>query len=217
MKKLFALLSLLLAGFSAQAQYMKMDIWELAGTADLVLYGKISQAQQGLPKVTLEITEVIAGTFAEGTIDLDKFINTKFAKRWGKYIEGEMVVVFLKEADGKYKIMGKGGEGEKLVMGEDIYLDGRGGAVFNKFTYYPLLTTGQIYAEKVLLEDFKTAVKGYKKCFEIVYKEEVVKDFEEMQMVAYTKQICGDIGLDEYRNNDISAKLIDLSIEKKAE
>jgi hypothetical protein len=213
MKRNILLAAFLLVSFATQAQYMKKDVWELAAGSDLVIQGKITQAQQGLPKITLTIEDVISGTFEGTTIEFGKFINTKMAKRWAKYAEGEGLIVFLKLVDDKYEIIGEGGEGEKLVMSEEVYLDGRGGALWNKFTYHPLQPTGQIYAEKVNLAEFKAAVKEYKACFEVVYQEETIKGFELPQQVPHARQICDDKALDVYRGlSFIADKLAELSL-----
>lgn len=216
MKKLLLLLSLLPALVAAQTPYMKKEIWELAGTADLVVHGKVSQAQQGLPKITLSIVEVIAGEYSSASIDITKFINNKMGKRWAKYAEGEEVVLFLKKAEDKWELMGDAGEGEKLVMGKDIYLDGRGGSLWNKFTYHTLVPSGQIYAEKSDLAEFKLAVKTYRSCFEIYYLEETVKGFDTPQQVPHVKQLCDDAAMDVYRGLSYSAdRMAELSLNTK--
>ena len=98
-------------------------------------------------------------------------------------------------------------------MGNDVYLDGRGGAVYNRFTYYPLLIKGQVYAEKIALDDFKPAIKGYKNCFAVEYAEGYVIGYAEPQQVPSAKLLCDDKALGDYRSASLTAdKLAALSL-----
>jgi hypothetical protein len=192
MKKTFALVLCMLIGMAfAQAQTAKMEVFEINAQADLVLTGKIKMLDS--KNYTLEIDKVVAGDYSSPTIVVEKFHNTKTAKRWGKYVLAETMMLWLKNDGGVYKIVGENGEGEKMLFNGDVYLDSRGGALKNTFGNHAPYPGSAIYAEKVNAEQFIAAVKDTKDCFgldieekksptgEVMYKRFAVKKLEDKQ------------------------------------
>lgn len=175
MKKILLAAALSLMVFTLSfAQYRKLMPFELACGADLIVTGKISALDP--LKFTVEISQVVAGSHEGTTVAVPRYINTKAAKRWAKYAEGEMVMLFLRNDNGNYKIMGEGGEGEKLIMGEEICLDSRGEGLKNRFGYHATPSGANIYAEKVPMQDFIGSVQDVRGCAKVSYVEKVFVD-----------------------------------------
>jgi hypothetical protein len=197
-------------GLSAQ-DYIKKHIWEMAGTADLIITGKISAVKGN--DISLQIADVVTGDKPEGDFSYAAFRTLKSAKRWGKYVVGEEVLLFLQKDGDKFKIMGDAGEGEKLIMNGKIYLDSRGEAVFNKFTYFPLPGgKTSIYAEELDLAEFKEAVKLYPNCFSVGHEPRQDK-MGAMYEGAFAEPKCDDKEQTRYRLvNLIADKLTDESL-----
>lgn len=213
MKKLL-LLSFLFVAFSSMIQaqdYVKKHIWEMAGSADLVVTGKIAAIKGNL--ITLEVKDVILGEKPAGDVQFTAFRVYKLAKRWGKYLIGEEVFMFLQKDEDRYKIMGTAGEGEKLIMGDKVYLDSRGEGVFNKFNYFPLPSgKGSIYAEEVAISELTEAVKAYPNCFTVGHEPRQDK-MGAMYEGAYAESKCDDKNLTRYRLvNLLADKLTDESL-----
>jgi hypothetical protein len=179
MKKVifFAFFALLCCGF-ATAQTAKMEIYELGASADLIVTGKIKMLDSKV--YTFEIDQVIAGEYAEPTIVVQRFHNTKTAKRWGKYVLSEGMILWLKRDGVNNTIIGENGEGEKMWFGGDIYLDSRGGALKNTFGNHAPYPGSAVYAEKVKAEEFIAAVKDTKDCFSLDIEEKKSPEGEVM-------------------------------------
>jgi hypothetical protein len=192
MKKTVALTFLMLICMAiGHAQTAKMEVFELNAQADIVLTGKITLLDA--KNFTVGVEQVLAGDFSDKTVVVERFHNTKTVKRWGKYLQGELVMLWLKNDAGTYKIVGENGEGEKLVFNGEVYLDSRGGGLKNTFGNQAPYPTLNIYAEKVKADDFFAAVKDTKGCFsldieekksptgEVMYKRFAVKKLEDKQ------------------------------------
>jgi hypothetical protein len=200
MKKYLTLVTFLLLTFSlgySQELYRKMTVYELSADADLILIGKITEVKGG--NIMLDVQKVLAGDYSDSNITVKRFKNYKTVKRWSKYAEKETLFLFLEQDGDAWKIMGLGGEGEKLVEAADVYLDSRGEGVKNRFSYYNRLIEGNIYAEKVPLADFESAVTGIRDCIGLSYKEIFTKDGEAWKE-PIVKFSCDDAALDEYRS-----------------
>lgn len=179
MKKVIflAFFALLCCGFAA-AQTAKMEIFELGASADLIVTGKIKMLDS--KAYTFEIDQVIAGEYAEPTIVVQKFHNTKTAKRWGKYVLSEGMILWLKRDGVNNTIVGENGEGEKMWFGGDVYLDSRGGALKNTFGNHAPYPGSAVYAEKVKGDEFIAAVKDTKGCFSLDIEEKKSPEGEVM-------------------------------------
>lgn len=151
------------------AQTAKWEVFELGAQADLIVTGKIKMLDS--KAYTLEIDQVVAGDYAEPTIVVQKFHNTKTAKRWGKYVLSEGMMLWLKRDGNTFTIVGENGEGEKMWFGGDVYLDSRGGALKNTFGNHAPYPGSAIYAEKVKADEFIAAVKDTKPCFGLEMQE----------------------------------------------
>lgn len=198
MKKHFILTAflMLLCVAALQAQYRKMEIYELACAADLIVQGKISD--QDPLNFVVEVGTVLGGTYAEKTLSVAKFRNTKVAKRWGKYTVGEEIILFLRNDNGHYHILGEGGEGEKLVMGAEICIDSRGVALKNRFGYFAATAGVNIYAEKVPAADLTDIVKKIRDCYGVSYVERPTPDGEKA-VFPVAKSTCENARKDELR------------------
>lgn len=206
MKKVLTIAVLaLFTAIAVKAQdYTKMHIWELAGTADVVLTGTVGYAK-GL-NVEFNVDKAIIGEYNEGILNFKGSKGYKTFKRHGKYVEGEQLLLFLKNGESGLELMGQAGEGEKLIMGDKIYLDSRGEGVFNKFQYYKLAVADEkareknldrIYAEEMVLQEFIDAVSAYPGCFSVGYEPRTNK-MGEVYDAPYAEQKCDEKALDEY-------------------
>jgi hypothetical protein len=103
--------------FTAEARYAPLSLVDLAGGADIIVTGTI--AEVGEADFELKIDTVIHGDSSDAkkaiTITVQKFKDWACAARWGAYTPGESVLLFLTNADGKFSIMGAGGEGELFI------------------------------------------------------------------------------------------------------
>lgn len=192
MKKAFSfiLFVCLMIGLS-QAQTAKWELYELNAAAELVVTGKVSLLEG--KNLTLAIDQVVAGSYSEKTIVVKRFVNTKTAKRWGKYVQGEELMLWLQQVEGVWQIVGENGEGEKLLFNGEVYLDSRGGGLKNSFGNHAPYPQLSIYAEKVKAEELIAAVKDTRDCFgldiveakspegEVMYKRFAVKKLEDKQ------------------------------------
>lgn len=168
-------------------QNAKLEVFELGALADVILTGKIKMLDG--KAFTFEINQVVAGDYTDPTIVVQRFHNTKTAKRWGKYQLGDAMILWLKRENDTYVIVGENGEGEKMWFGSDIYLDSRGGALKNTFGNHAPYPAVNVYAEKVSAPDFIAAVQDTKGCFKLEMEEKkspegtvVVKRFAVKQM-----------------------------------
>jgi hypothetical protein len=152
----------------AFAQNRRLELYEVNEGAEILVKGKITGFQGKY--FTLEVQNAFRGDVS-GSIQVEKFKNNANAKRWGKYLEGEEVLLFLNANEGHYSIVGENGEGEKLVLGNDLYLDSRGGGIKNSFGYHQVNPTLNTYAEKVELDQMVQALKDTKGLFEVATAE----------------------------------------------
>jgi hypothetical protein len=162
------------------AQTAKMEIFELSASADVILTGKIKMLDSKI--FVLEVDQVIAGEYTDPTIKVERFHNTKTAKRWGKYVLAETMMLWLKKGEGgMYKIVGENGEGEKMLFAGDVYLDSRGGGLKNTFGNHAPYPGSAVYAEKVNAETFIAAVKDTRDAFGLEIEEKKGPTGEVMQ------------------------------------
>jgi hypothetical protein len=196
----------LLLAMGLRAQYQKMEIFEMIGTADLVVMGTIKEVKP--LTFTVEVSDRLLGDDAGAVVEVEKFKVAKNAKRWGKYLPGETVLVFLKKDAGAWKLQGVGGEGEKLVLEGEVYLDNRGGALYNRFNYITLPSGGSIYAEKVSLKDFADAVRNMRALYSVEYVE-TTNVAGEVTRSPRTRAVADATAMDEYASrSDLHAKLM---------
>ena len=174
MKHLITALFLIACFGSVRGQYRKLMPFELACDADLVVVAKIKSMDP--LRFSGEVTQVVAGEASGGVVSVQRFINTKVAKRWGKYTVGESLLLFLRKDGEHYKIMGEGGEGEKLIMGEEVCIDSRGDGLKNRFGYHSTPSGANIYAEKVPLQDYVGAIQDVRGCAKVAYVEKTTVD-----------------------------------------
>lgn len=159
---------LLLTGFvfGQTKKEDKLRTVELINFSDVILTGKVV-GTKGL-NFEVEIGQMLKGEKPGGNISVVKYKNLGSKKRWDKYRTGQEVLLFLSQDGSKYKIMGKGGEGEQLIVGEDAYLDARGFGLLNRMSYYTV-EGKRFYAEKLPKKDFLDAVSGYGALYALEY------------------------------------------------
>jgi hypothetical protein len=212
MKKAFFLLVLTFAGMTlGWSQTAKMEIYELGAQADIIVTGQIKLLDS--KNYTLEINKVVAGDYTSPTIVVERFHPTKTAKRWGKYVVGETMMLWLKDDAGQYKIVGENGEGEKMLFGTDVYLDSRGGALKNTFGNHAPYPGSAIYAEKVSAEEFIAAVTDTKGCFKLDIEEKKSPEGEVMYK-RFAVKLLEDKAYDEIRSRGWMQDLIIANGEK---
>ncbi len=200
----FLLTASFAAPLSAQT-HVPMEVVELAANATAVVRGEITEIK-GFTLI-LKVEYCLVGDVG-GEVEVKRFKNTKVAKRWGKYEEGQKLLLFLTDEDGKLEIMGVNGEGEKYVMGDEVLLDGRGGGVKNRYSYIDL-PGGRIYAEKVALDEFEEAVIGLKKCFTVTY-DAVTNNANETTLYPRAAVQCEANELEELRGStEVARELVE--------
>ena len=200
------LIALAFGSLHSQIQ-LRQEIVELACNADVVVRGKIADVKSFDFEFTP--TATILGEKVTGPISVKRFRNTKTAKRWGKYLDGEELLLFLKQDGDKYEILGVNGEGEKLIFGSNIYLDSRGGAAFARYEYHQPDAKTRIYAEKAPLADFLAALPPLRACYEIGYDEKANRTGE-LELHAFAKRVCSDADFDATQAmSDVALRLIE--------
>ncbi len=197
MKHLLLIAFALLLASPVAAQYRKMHAFELSCAADLIVQGKISD--QDPLNFVVEISKVHAGSYADKTISVPKFRNTKVAKRWGKYTVGEEVLLYLRNDNGHYHILGEGGEGEKLIVGAETCIDSRGEGLKNRFGYHQVSPTVNIYAEKVPTAEFLAATAEIRNCYTLSYVERETAEGTKAQFPVVASK-CDDKAKDAFRS-----------------
>lgn len=191
---------------SAQT-HKPMEIVELAANATAVVRGEVKEIKGS--SLILKVDYCMIGDVG-GELEVKRFKNTKVAKRWGKYEAGQKLLLFLTDENGKLAIMGINGEGEKFVMGDDVYLDGRGGGVLNRYSYTDV-PGGRIYAEKVALDEFEEAITGLRKAYSVSY-DAVTNNANETTLFPRAKVICEETELEEFRTStNVAMKLVEKS------
>ena len=113
--KILILFALFFCSF-IKAKYLPTPLWEMALTADKIVYGEITELHEN--DYTLKI--ISNATNDSGTIKIQRFKDWTCAARWTPYAKGQKVVVFLEKRENVYHIMSGGGEGEMEVMNENV-------------------------------------------------------------------------------------------------
>jgi hypothetical protein len=197
MKHILLFVFTLLLASPLAAQYRKMQVYELSCAADLIVQGKISN--QDPLNFVVEVSNVHVGSYADKTISIVKFRNTKVAKRWGKYTLGEEVLLYLRNDNGHYHVIGEGGEGEKLVVGAETCIDSRGEGLKNRFGYHAVSPTTNIYAEKVPTPELLAASIAVRGCYQLKYVERETPEGQKVQFPV-VQTTCDDKAKDELRS-----------------
>lgn len=198
---------------SAQTKNLdKLRTVELIYFSDLMATGKITNAK-GL-NFEVELTQVLKGEDPGGAITISKFKNIGSKKRWDKYKEGQEVLLFLTKDGDKYKIMGSGGEGEQLIVGEDAYMDARGTGMMNRMSYFTV-EGKRFYAEKLPKKDLLDALANYSPLYELAYVTVTPRkngqDMESYEAVT-AKQVGTDEAVYEYSlKSELHEKLIQIT------
>lgn len=197
MKYILLIVVSMLVASPLAAQYRKMQVYELSCAADLIVQGKISD--QDPLNFVVTVGKVHAGTFSDATISVPKFRNTKVAKRWGKYTLGEEVLLYLRNDNGHYHILGEGGEGEKLIVGAETCIDSRGEGLKNRFGYHAVSPTVNIYAEKVPTAELLAASAEVRSCYQLSYVERETAEGQKAQFPVVQSK-CDDKAKDALRS-----------------
>ena len=105
--------------FSNKVDYSAIRLWQMALSADKIVYGEITELRE--KEYTLKIESSI--TEDKGTIIVERFQNWTCASRWAPYKTGQKIVVFIENRNGTNHIMSGGGEGEMEVKNEIVAID----------------------------------------------------------------------------------------------
>ena len=116
MKKFTLLLSIVLVGLSARADYAPLDISQMILQADKIIYGEIVSV--GNQKLLIKIEGSVTGD--EGELIINKFQNWTCAHRWVDYAKGQRSLFLLRKYENEYYIMSGGGEGELPLVNESL-------------------------------------------------------------------------------------------------
>jgi hypothetical protein len=151
----------LIAPLNAEARYAPLSLLDLTGGADAIVTGTI--AGVGDADFELKIDNVVYGESADFkkaiTVTVQKFKDWACAARWGSYTQGETILVFLKQVDGKLQIMGAGGEGELFIHEGSAYFSrGRSPQGFDSESVD--INGTVIHGAKLPLEPLMDAIAG---------------------------------------------------------
>lgn len=114
------LLSLFLPPARAQQpqQYTATKLFDMAATADKIVYGTISKVEE-----KYFYMECINEKKKQERLKIARYISRTNAYRWDKYLEGQKVFLFLKKVNGDYAIMSAGEEGELPIIKDSVVVE----------------------------------------------------------------------------------------------
>lgn len=158
METLIALL-ILSAGAGFQ---IPLPLTEITTTADAIVVGTIAEVSK--TTFTLRIDEVLAGEIEGRQIEVEKFPTSAESPRWAPYCRGQSVALFLsKTSSGRFRILGRLGEGEIPLDERYAYFHGR---------YIDVLRPDyhDVHGRRVYIQRFDRkatldAIRAYRRCF----------------------------------------------------
>ena len=160
MPRLTAILATLLAiclPSLSSAKYFPPLIFDLLGTSDLIVIGSISRVET--KTFHLDVEEVLRGTAASRTLEIERFRNWTCSRRWQPYAVGQRVVAFLSRQEGPFRLRSAGAEGEFPISGDDVLIHG----------YSVPGPTGEIsgrpFGRRLPLEHLRSAVRDLPTCY----------------------------------------------------
>lgn len=171
--------------------YDVVPLPRLIGLADLIVSGTIASVEESTYEFRTD--EILKGS-ASGNIRVTQFVPSRFdGPRAAPYATGQRFLLFLEtqpEGAEHWKIMGLGGEGEMPLEDGYVYFHGRRleDLALGEFRVHG--THRRI--QRVSVEDFRDAVRGYLRCFRWhpAGGDRVRPEPE---------QICDDVAVAEYR------------------
>ena len=163
------------------AQTEPLPFWEKVGTADLIVTGILLKVEGD--QCQFMVDEWAYGTLDEPDSDLIRIQKYQGATpRWEPYEIGQRVMLFLKRESDEWVIMGGNGEGEHLIFQDQVYVDNRGGGIWDDFEAHTIRGR-TLSAEPVLKKEMLNAIADFRKCFRLVQPTEAGKRIRIKQLV----------------------------------
>lgn len=165
---------------SAQQQYVVAKLFDMAATADKIIYGKIVQVEEHY-------------FFLQAANNPDKGKKFKVRKsilqagayRWDQYKTGQYVLLFLRKGNDAYRIMSLGGEGELAIVKDSVVLPmqcftpatnqklagpkGINVEYRNRNNYK--VGSKEIFGMKLPLNYFYRSVIDFRDCYQVILKK----------------------------------------------
>lgn len=99
----------------AQQQYVSTKLFDMATTAEKIVYGSIVKMDE-----KFFFIEGINEKGKQEKVKITKYVSRSNAYRWDKYEVGQKVFLFLKRVNGDYAVMSNGEEGELAILKDSV-------------------------------------------------------------------------------------------------
>jgi hypothetical protein len=176
MKRVVAIVMLLIISLASQAEYTSLALYEMAIKADIVVYGTIENVSSHA--FSLKVERSLTGE--NGSLIIQKFEDWACARRWTAYKRGQRVFLFLKRYKGDLHIMSGGGEGEFPIEDSNIYIHGftvaipppppPKGIVLKESLYFDVtlynVHQAEYFGYKMKLSEFIKSIELIRNCFD---------------------------------------------------
>lgn len=193
MKKNLLLVFIIFFSLKAEA---KKDIYPLtliAGSADLIVIGKIDMVKNGT--YTFKIGETIKGPSYK-TITVNMFDEWVCDTRFEKPKKGQKLCLFLTKDQNVWEII-NGSSGEMFISGNLIYLGGEDSIK---------IVNNEITRNDMSLTEFKNTIKDFCSCYSFVGK----LGYRNYDKPHYILQTCSDRQIAEFeKRSKFSTKLFE--------
>jgi hypothetical protein len=169
-KRLLLLLSLIILNLHSYSSYRATLLWELIEKSEIIVLGEIVEVNDSNFKVI--ILERLKSASLVDTLTILKFQEWTCASRYANYSVGQRGVYFLNYRKNCYETMGEANEGEKVVLGNYVYI-----REYNPSTIFETVNMKSISANQDFVRlHYKTVRRGIKDYMK--NKEEIHKEFE---------------------------------------
>ena len=186
---------------AAAARYIPPPLYDLVGFSDLIVVGTISRVEADT--FFLEVEEVLRGSEAKASIEIERFRDWTCSHRWEPYAPGQRVVAFLAREEGSYKLRSAGAEAEFPIYGDR--------AIVPAFAVLqPRLEIDESLEAGVPLDVVRSMITGFSACFEL----DLVR--ARFPRVEHVEIVCDGDALEAYRSRSpLHASLVRMTLKLK--
>lgn len=189
------------------AYYTKLDPFELALVADLIVDGTVIEFEtphrEGEPFVfgaetgavfTIRVNEVVAGELHEQTLEILEFTDWVCARRYAPYEKGQRALFHLARARGKKgqlidsppRTLGGGNDGECPIIGDTILHQANG---WDDLVHDDQPAFGHKFRGVVFTKaDYVAAIRGLRGCYAWYHEPQNQRQFKPDSVT----QLCTD-------------------------
>lgn len=170
--------ALLLAGpADAFAAYLRTSFAELAGGADVIVVGTITDV--AAETFEFNVHELVAGENVGPKLTVRRFKDWTCASRGAPYREGQTLLLFLRtfytdcerSRSGGWRIMGAGAEGEMPIAGNHVYP--AVALTSDSLETGAFIVHGGPRAARMPLDELLAAVRGFRACYTFNWLDEI--------------------------------------------